>query len=378
MKYTKTNGKAGEIGLVLELWVSYDKKFRTFEEAKEFSHKLGLKSQTEWRKYCKSGKRPANIPSNPISSYGKKWKGWGDWLGTGTVANQNRAYRSFIEARKFIRSLGLKSFSDWINYCKTGKKPDYVPASPEVIYKNQWKGWGDWLGTGTVATRNRGYRSFEQARIFTRSLGLKGKEDWINYCKSGKKPLDIPQKPYRTYKSDWVWWGDWLGYENPEWVVRRVKELLQDLIKSGIIYKWNEAVLYSFLLRKGVLSLEPSNRHARFFKNLIEASHTDEGRKAIEDYANSESEVPPDLSKLIPTSKGITQEQDEEIVSASSQELTSLTENVDPLDYGEIKTAEQILAQTNVLESTNVDEEAMQFYMLSGTILKNTPFDIIS
>jgi hypothetical protein len=36
---------------------------------------------------------------------------------------------------------------------------------------------------------------------------------------------------------------------------------------------------------------------------------------------------------------------------------------LDPLDYGEVKKAEQILAQTNVLESINVDEEAMQFYI---------------
>ena len=127
---------------------------------------------------------------------------------------------------------------------------------------------------------------------------------------------------------------DWLGYENPEWVVRRVKELLQDMIKSKIIYQWNEAVLYSFLLRKGVLNLQQSNRHAQFFKNLVDARRTNEGRKAIEEYADSDSETPPDLSKLTPFSKG----QEEEIESASSQELSSLVESTDPLDYGEINT----------------------------------------
>jgi N12 class adenine-specific DNA methylase len=65
------------------------------------------------------------------------------------------------------------------------------------------------------------------------------------------------------------------------------------------------------------------------------------------------------LSKLTPFSKG----QEEEIESASSQELSSLVESTDPLDYGEISTAEQIVAQTNVLESISADEEAMQFYV---------------
>lgn len=52
------------------------------------------------------------------------------------------------------------------------------------------------------------------------------------------------------------------------WSVRKVKELLKDLIENGNIYQWDEAVLYSFLLRKGLLNLD--NRHKQFFRNLIE------------------------------------------------------------------------------------------------------------
>jgi superfamily II DNA or RNA helicase len=78
-------------------------------------------------------------------------------------------------------------------------------------------------------------------------------------------------------------------------------------------------------------------------------------------------QVPPDLSKLLYRSKetieGDSQEQEEGIESASPEELSRLIEDTDPLDYGKIKTAKQVLAQTNVLESINVDEEAMQFYL---------------
>jgi hypothetical protein len=111
------------------------------------------------------------------------------------------------------------------------------------------------------------------------------------------------------------------------------------------------------------LNLGNDSRHQQFFKNLIEASSTDEGRKAIEEYANSDSEVPPDLSNLTRVAKETQDVQEQEIESASPQELFSIIENTDPLDYGETKTAEQILAQANVLESINVDEEAMQFYL---------------
>jgi hypothetical protein len=157
--------------------------------------------------------------------------------------------------------------------------------------------------------------------------------------------------------------SDWFGYEEKEWSLIKVKDLLRDLIKSKIIYQWNEAVLYSFLLRKGLLNLQ--SRHTQFFKNLIEARSTDEGRKAIEEYANSDSKVPPDLSKLTSLNNEIrdSEEREQEIESASPQELANLVENTDPLNYAEIKTAEQVLAQTNMLESINADEEAMQFYV---------------
>ncbi len=186
---------------------------------------------------------------------------------------------------------------------------------------------------------------------------MKSKEEWLNYCLSGKKPDDVPTKPDRVYKSEWKWWADWLGYEG-EWNIKKIKELLRALIASNVIYQWNEAVLYSFLLRKGVLSLT-GNRHAQFFRDIIRAARTDDGRRIIEDYANSDSETPPDLSALIKQNV----EPTEEIETATSNELIKLSDRLNPLDYGEPESVEQILENTNILESINVDQEAMQFYL---------------
>ena len=33
-----------------------------------------------------------------------KWISWGDWLGTGFVATFNRNYKSYEEAKKYIKS----------------------------------------------------------------------------------------------------------------------------------------------------------------------------------------------------------------------------------------------------------------------------------
>ena len=95
-----------------------------------------------------SGKKPDDIPSNPNRTYKNDgWRGWGDWLGTDRIATRIRKYLPFKEARTFVHELNIKSGREWINYSKSGKKPDDIPADPNQTYKNKgWKGMGDWLG----------------------------------------------------------------------------------------------------------------------------------------------------------------------------------------------------------------------------------------
>jgi len=122
---------------------------------------MGLKSQTEWLAYCKSGKKPDDIPANPNRTYAGGWMGYGDWLGTGAVARSLRQYRSFAKARAFMRGLGLKSSNEWLAYRKSPNKPDDIPTNPNTYYANDgWAGMGDWLGytRETAAAVNNGAR----------------------------------------------------------------------------------------------------------------------------------------------------------------------------------------------------------------------------
>jgi hypothetical protein len=162
--------------------------------------------------YCISGKKPVDIPDRPNVTYADAgWAGWGDWLGTGTVATYLRHYRSFKKARAFVRRLGLKSRDEWGDYCMSGRKPADIPTKPDRVYANEgWDGLGDWLGTNR--RRVKGWRPFKDARAFVRRLGFQSRTEWADYCKSGKKPNDIPAKPDRVYSdSGWAGWGDWLG-----------------------------------------------------------------------------------------------------------------------------------------------------------------------
>src|SRR2546430_13214891 len=51
-----------------------------------------------------------------------------------------RYWLPFVQAREFVRQLGLKNLPEWQAYCKSGEKPADVPINPEKVYKAEWKG----------------------------------------------------------------------------------------------------------------------------------------------------------------------------------------------------------------------------------------------
>ena len=201
-------------------------KWRTFKSARKFVRSLGLLNDGQWRQYCKGQlvgveAKPVDIPSTPNIIYAKAgWMNLGDWLGTGQVSNREirKNYRSFREARKYVRELGLKNRDDWQRLYKEGKIPKDIPLKPERAYANKgWLSCGDWFGTGYVHPGQRNYRPFVEAREFATQLGLSSRKSWELYCKLGLKgkaklPDDIPATPAKIYKKNgWLGWPDWLG-----------------------------------------------------------------------------------------------------------------------------------------------------------------------
>lgn len=67
-----------------------NKTFVSYKECKAFVKKYKIKSQKEFNILKKQNKRPDYIPSNPDKAYKKtnEWKSWGEFLGTGRIANQ--------------------------------------------------------------------------------------------------------------------------------------------------------------------------------------------------------------------------------------------------------------------------------------------------
>jgi len=171
----------------LKLPIGFKIKWRNFNKAREYVRKLNLKRYEEWTQYSKGGLpkkglRPIDIPSDPFQKYKNAgWKSYGDWLGTGNIAFQDRVFRPYNRARAFVRSLGISKSLEWNKYCvgkipRLGKKPHDIPSNPIQVYQNKgWKGMRDWLGT---EGKNHQWRSYKNARTFVRNLSLKGSKKW--------------------------------------------------------------------------------------------------------------------------------------------------------------------------------------------------------
>ena len=218
---------------------SQQMEFRSFNEAKKYVKKLNLKGLEEWAKFSKSNKRPKDIPGMPARVYKDKgWIGLGDFLGYGT-----KVYTTYKKAKISIGKFKLNSQRDFFKFRKNKKFPQNVPSDPQAFYRQTgWKGWGDFLGTGRLASKRRKFVEYNKAKIFAKKLKFKSVKEWQRFTRSKKFPENIPKNPHRQYqKKGWISWLDFLGKIHIDFVsYEQAKKIAKKLkIKSSDEWKAN-------------------------------------------------------------------------------------------------------------------------------------------
>ena len=128
------------------------------------------------------------------------------------------SWRPFEEARAWARSLGLKTSSEWHDFCAgkrkdLGVRPADIPSNPDKNYKNSgWVSISDWIASDYVSAKFRNYLPFEEARKWARECKAKSYNQWVAFVKETDFPEFIPRTPEKTYaEAGWVSFGDWLG-----------------------------------------------------------------------------------------------------------------------------------------------------------------------
>ena len=210
--------------LHISIWDVKEKpKWRTFVEAREVAREYEFEYKEEWDmlitgKFPDRQPLPADIPPNPDVIYRYTgWKGWLDWL---VPKERRKEYTTYNKAREFVRCLRLKDISEWRNYILSDKGLHKlynlaIPDKPDLEYRGKgWEDWNDWLGTEIK------YKDYSTTRNFVKSLKLKNKTEWKDYCNnqlSGKKPKPeiVFTYPEIAYKNEgWNGWDHWLGIES--------------------------------------------------------------------------------------------------------------------------------------------------------------------
>ncbi|MDC1198439.1 DEAD/DEAH box helicase family protein [Flavobacteriaceae bacterium] len=201
--------------LSIKIWEKLSRfNWMPFEEVNKWVKQFKFKSQKDWYSYVRENTLPNNIPKTPVQVYNNNgWKGWGEFLGTGNIANFNRVFKKYSEARQYILKFNIKTKDEYIEKHQKKIFSDDIPYNPRRTYLDSgWKGWGEFLGTGNVASFNIEYLSYEDAKAKVMTLGLKNWKDWRQFTKAKNFPEEIPKNPFNSYNGKgWVDMPTFLG-----------------------------------------------------------------------------------------------------------------------------------------------------------------------
>ena len=185
-----------------------DIKFLPYEKAKKIVCKKGFKNVKE---YWNWKDRPDNIPFNPHRTYKNKgWEGWGKYLGTETFSTCDKEFLPYEESEKIVCKQKFKNVKEYNNW---KDRPYNIPSAPNIVYKNRgWKGWGKYLGTGTIAFSYIKFLPYEESEKIVCKQKFKSAKEYYNWK---DRPYNIPSNPDIKYKNNgWEGFGKYLGNEN--------------------------------------------------------------------------------------------------------------------------------------------------------------------
>ena len=121
---------------------------------------------------------------------------------------KNKNWMSYEEAKEFLQVQGIKTSTEFRKWRQSGLRPVNFPSKPSDIYKEKWKSWPDFLGTGTKVQE---WLSYQSAKAFIQSEGVTSQNLYYKWRKEGHKPPNFPSNPDRFYKKEWKGWSDFLG-----------------------------------------------------------------------------------------------------------------------------------------------------------------------
>ena len=68
------------------------------------------------------------------------------------MTKYKRTYPSYKIAKLSAQETGLTSKKAYQNWCRDNQVT-HIPFEPSRVYKDEWEGWAEYLGTGNVLSK---------------------------------------------------------------------------------------------------------------------------------------------------------------------------------------------------------------------------------
>lgn len=142
-----------------------------FEWLKAFVQQMGIQSRSEYwaaREHFGWGEWAPKVPNRV---YKTDWKGWNDFLNTTNVftarSRDPKFYRDYWSAVRYMRGQNISTIQEWKKFVDSDQLPLDIPENPAAVYKDQWRGYREWLGLGNAKARVADYEKQEFWVIYT-------------------------------------------------------------------------------------------------------------------------------------------------------------------------------------------------------------------
>jgi hypothetical protein len=112
-----------------------------------FKHKI--KSAIDWSAHWRGKKMPNDkYPKDPLHVFGEEFLMNGGWPG---FIGKVRGFLSYSDATVYIQTLNIKNYADYRVWAKSENRPNNIPSSPHVFYKDEWVNYPIYLGYKKLA-----------------------------------------------------------------------------------------------------------------------------------------------------------------------------------------------------------------------------------
>ncbi|MBL7102871.1 MAG: DEAD/DEAH box helicase family protein [Bacteroidales bacterium] len=176
--------------------------YPTYNEAKNATQKLGIKSLIEYKQHYKENPK---LPSQPDRTYKNNgWIDWNDYFGTKDISN----YPTYEEAKNAVRTLSIKSYK---SYKKRHNEDPRLPYNPQETYKNKgWVNFFEFLGINKIII----YPTYDEAKQAVLKLNITSEKE---YRLGRKEDVRLPSTPARYYNNKgWIDNYDFFNKNRPD------------------------------------------------------------------------------------------------------------------------------------------------------------------